>query len=116
MHNGKRSKKSILVERSSGNVFRDLDVPNPEESLAKAELVQRIIDIINNRNLTQKQAAVILGIDQPKISSLLRGKFDGFSTERLFRFLNSLGQNVEIVIGPSRAKNKRAITRVVKAS
>jgi predicted XRE-type DNA-binding protein len=118
MHNGKRNKKiaKVLIEPGSGNVFRDLNVPNPDEALAKAELVQRITDIINERNLTQKQAAAILGIDQPKVSSLLRGKFDGYSTERLFRFLNSLGQDVEIVVGPSRARNKQASTRVVKAS
>jgi|SRR5579864_3383241 len=116
MHNGKRSKKAILVEAGSGNVFRDLNVPNPDEALAKAELVQKIIDIINQRNLTQKETAAILGIDQPKVSNLLRGKFDGYSTERLFRFLNFLGHDVEIFIGPSRAKNKPASTRVVKAS
>ena len=103
-----------LVEESSGNVFADLGLKNPEELLAKAELVQRITDIIAERKLTQVRAAKLLGIDQPKISALLRGKLDGFSTDRLLRFLNALGSNVEIIIHPAR-QGEVADTRVVKA-
>src|SRR3954465_14390328 len=90
------------IEASRGNVFADLGLKNPEELLAKAELVQRIADIIAERKLTQVRAANLLGIDQPKVSALLRGKLDGFSTDRLFRFLNALGKDVEIVIRPAR--------------
>ena len=79
---------------------------------AKAELVQRIADIIAERKLTQVRAAKLLGIDQPKVSALLRGKLDGFSTDRLFRFLNALGRDVEIVIRPAR-RSHEAETRVV---
>ena len=98
----KIAEKPIAVERSSGNVFADLGLKNAEELLAKAELVQRISDIIAERKLTQVRAAKLLGIDQPKVSALLRGKLDAFSTDRLFRFLNALGRDVEIVIRPAR--------------
>jgi predicted XRE-type DNA-binding protein len=104
----------VSIEESSGNVFADLGLKNPEELLAKAELVQRIADIIAERKLTQARAAKILGVDQPKVSALLRGKLDGFSTDRLFRFLNALGRDVEIVIRPARP-DREAATRVVSA-
>ena len=97
----KRMRRST-IERSSGNVFADLNLPNPEEHLARAELAQRICNIITERKLTQTRAAAILGVDQPKVSALMRGKLDGFSTDRLFRFLNALGNDVEIVIRPRR--------------
>ncbi len=93
-------------------MFADLGLKHPEELLAKAELVQRISDIIAERKLTQVRAAKLLGIDQPKVSALLRGKLDGFSTDRLFRFLNTLGVDVEIVIRPAR-RGHEADTRVV---
>jgi predicted XRE-type DNA-binding protein len=102
----------VSIEESSGNVFRDLGLKNPEVLLAKAELVQRISDIIAERKLTQVRAAKLLGIDQAKVSALLRGKLDGFSTDRLFRFLNALGRDVEIVIRPA-THSREAETRVV---
>jgi predicted XRE-type DNA-binding protein len=104
----------VTIEKSSGNVFADLGLKNPEELLAKAELVQRICDIIEARKLTQVRAAKLLGIDQPKVSALMRGKLDGFSTDRLFRFLNALGSDVEIVIRPAR-RGREADTRVITA-
>jgi predicted XRE-type DNA-binding protein len=104
----------VSIEESSGNVFADLGLKNPEELLAKAQLVQRISDIISERKLTQARAAKLLGIDQPKVSALLRGKLEGFSTDRLFRFLNALGRDVEIVIRPARQEGE-ADTRVVSA-
>src|SRR3954453_20144730 len=105
-------KTDETVEPSSGNVFADLGLKNPEELLAKAELVQRISDIIAERKLTQARAAKVLGIDQPKVSALLRGKLDGFSIDRLFRFLNALGRDVEISVRPARDAED-AETRVV---
>ena len=83
---------------SGGNVFADLGVDAPEEALAKAELTAKISEILELKGLTQAAAAKLLGIDQPKVSALLRGKLAGFSTERLIKFLNALGRDVEIVI------------------
>lgn len=62
----------------SGNVFADLGVRNPEEALAKAELANKISVLIRERGLTQAKAAKLLGIDQPKVSMLLRGRLTGF--------------------------------------
>jgi predicted XRE-type DNA-binding protein len=107
-----KAKTERRVVESTGNVFADLGLKNPEELLAKAELVQRISDVIAERKLTQARAARVLGIDQPKVSALLRGRLDGFSLERLFRFLNALGKDVEITIRPARQAND-AETRVV---
>ncbi|WP_304511160.1 helix-turn-helix domain-containing protein [Aquisphaera insulae] len=110
----KRDDAPESMRESSGNVFADLGLKNPEELLAKAHLVQRIADIIAERKLTQIRAAKLLGIDQPKVSALLKGKLEGFSTDRLFRFLNALGSDVEIVIRPAR-EDREADTRVVSA-
>ncbi|RKH42641.1 XRE family transcriptional regulator [Corallococcus sp. AB049A] len=83
---------------SSGNVFRDLEVAQPEEAQAKAELMARIAELIARKKLTQAAAAKLLGVDQPKVSALLRGRMAGFSTERLIRFLTLLGSDVQIVV------------------
>jgi predicted XRE-type DNA-binding protein len=84
--------------KSSGNIFADLGLPNADELLIKAELAHQISELIEVRQLTQTAAAELLGIDQPKVSALMRGKLSGFSVERLFRFLNALGNNVEVHI------------------
>lgn len=98
---------SKKFERSSGNVFADLDLPNSEEALAKAELARQIHLIIKKKKLTQEKAALTLGIDQPKVSALASGKLTGFSLERLFRFLNELGQDVTINVKPKSRTHKR---------
>ena len=72
--------KESEVQSSSGNVFADLGFQNPEELLIKAELVRQISNTINRRKINQTEAAKILGIDQPKVSALLRGRLSGFST------------------------------------
>src|SRR5260370_20562381 len=83
---------------SSGNVFADLNLPQADDLLAKAELAAKIIGEIQRRRLTQIQAAATLGVDQPKISALKQGKLSGFSIERLMRFLVLLGRDVEITV------------------
>ena len=88
----------ISVEEGSGNVFADLGFPDAEEALAKSRLAQRIAEVIEQRGLTQVEAASLLGVDQPKISKLLRGQLREFSTDRLFRFLKALNQDIEIVV------------------
>jgi predicted XRE-type DNA-binding protein len=90
-----------LVDQGSGNVFADLGIANPDIAHAKAELVQRIRGLIADRNLTQARAAELFGIDQPKVSALVRGRVEGYSIDRLFRFLIALGQQVEITIRPN---------------
>ena len=101
-------KTEIPVERSSGNVFEDIGLAQSAELLVKSEIAARIAAIIEKRGLTQAKAAEILGIDQPSVSDLVRGRLRGFSSDRLFRFLNALGQDVRIVIVP-RPPNSRRI-------
>jgi predicted XRE-type DNA-binding protein len=95
-------KKRDVVRQASANIFEDLKLPNAQELNAKSQIAYRICAILEERKLTQKEAASVLGVDQPKISALLRGRLEGFSTERLFRFLNSLDREIEIRIRPSR--------------
>jgi len=75
---------------------------HPEEQLTKAEIVARIARIIEERALTQAQAAEVMGVAQPNVSDLLRGRFRGYSLDRLFRLLVALDGDVSIVIGPKR--------------
>jgi predicted XRE-type DNA-binding protein len=86
------------VIKGGGNVFRDLNLPDADILQAKADLVYRISTLIEQRGLTQMQAADVLRLTQPKISALLRGHLDGFSMERLVRFLNALDQDVNITV------------------
>jgi predicted XRE-type DNA-binding protein len=105
--------KKIAVEESSGNVFADIGLPNPEERLAKADLAIRIAETIRARRLTQIRAAHMLKIDQPKISRLLRGQLSGFSTERLMHFLTLLGRDIEITVKPAPRSRRQGRLRVV---
>jgi len=99
------------VIEGSGNVFADLGFPDAEELVAKAHLASAISDIIKGRDLTQKAAAEILATTQPKVSNLINGKLEGFSLERLARFLNGLDRDVEIVV--TRRPRSRQRSRIV---
>jgi predicted XRE-type DNA-binding protein len=98
----------VKVHESSGNVFQDLDARQAEERLAKAELARVIRREIRGRKLTQTQAAELLGITQPDVSDLVRGKLGRFSMERLERFLNALDMEVRIQVGPKPKDKDRA--------
>jgi predicted XRE-type DNA-binding protein len=91
-----KRKGAIKHEQSSGNVFSDVGLP--EDYLAKADLVATIDQIISERELTQTEAAALLGIDQPRVSAMLRGKLDLFSLDKLISFVGRLGNAVEIRI------------------
>jgi predicted XRE-type DNA-binding protein len=101
-HAGREVRRMKMPNRestpSSGNVFADLNLPQADDLLAKAELTSKIIAEIQRRRITQAQAAEILRIDQPKISALKQGKLSGFSVERLMRFLLLLGRDIEIAV------------------
>src|SRR5579872_6766074 len=97
---------------STGNIFADLGFSDAEERMAKVNLALQINTLIKRKKLTQKQAAELLNIDQPKISALSTGKLSGFSLERLFRFLTILGQDIIINITP-KARSKKIAHVVV---
>lgn len=96
-----------ISEKSSGNVFADLELPNPEVEQLRSALACEIFKIIERRKLKQRDAAKILGIDQPEVSKLKNGRFDQFSIERLMTFLNRLDQDVNISIDQHPIKSKR---------
>jgi len=96
------------VREGSGNVFADLGLADSDELLAKARLASTISDLIDQQGLTQMQAARLLDTTQPKISNLVNGRLEGFSLERLARFLTLLGQDVEIMVRPRPRSRKTA--------
>ena len=104
--------RKVKVEVSSGNVFADLGLPNAEELLLKAKLTTEIAQLIEDKGLTQAQAAERTGLDQPKISRLLHGHLSGFSADRLFAILNRLGHSVEVRISPKERRPEKSHTRV----
>lgn len=95
-------KDPIEVEMSSGNVYADIGLPDAEEMLVKAQLAQKIGELMQNRRLTQAAAAKLFGMTQPKVSALLRGQFRGISEAKMIECLNKLGRDVQIVIAESR--------------
>lgn len=97
--------EKIEITKSSGNVFADLDITDPEKYLAKADLARKINAIIDEHGLKQVDAAKLLEIDQPKISALSCGRLDDFSLERLIAFLNKLDRDVEIVVKKPKRKH-----------
>jgi predicted XRE-type DNA-binding protein len=94
--------KRIQSEKGSGNVFADIGLPNPEEALAKAEIARQVNQILVARKLSQAEAGVILGIAQPRVSDLIRGRLGRFSLDKLINFAKRSGNDVEIRIKPSR--------------
>jgi predicted XRE-type DNA-binding protein len=94
-------------------VFADLGFDHPDEELAKAQLILRIVQLLRARGLTQTAAGQLLGLPQPKVSLLYRGQVTGFSTDRLIRFLNRLDQDVDIVVRTKPADRRTARVRVV---
>lgn len=105
--------KENEVFHGSDNVFADLGLPDAQDMIVKAELARQILGIIKSRKLTQEKAAELLGVDQPKVSALTRGKLSGFSLERLFHFLNALGRDVQITIKPKTRTSRAAGLKVV---
>jgi len=90
--------RSREIIRSSGNIFADLGFADAGERQTKVRLAMTINDVLHRRGLSQGKAAALLGINQPKVSALSKYRLDGFSVERLMRFLTSLNQDVEIIV------------------
>lgn len=106
---------TITNEPSSGNVFADLGLAEPEERLAKAALAHKIAQIISKRHLTQAEAAKILKLDQPKISAIMSGRLSGFSLERMLLLLISLDRDIEIRI-KKKPRTREHASLVVKCA
>ena len=103
------------IEKSSGNIFADIGFANDQEMLVKANLALKISEIITQRRLTQMEAAVVLGIPQPKLSKLLRGQFHGVSETKMLECLNKLGRDIQIVIRKANRDKRIGRTSVIFA-
>ena len=98
----KKTRRRIVgVTPSSGNVFADLGLPNPEQELLKAQLTLQIYTILKDSGRTQVEIAKILGVQQPQVSLLMRNRAGNFSVGRLMEFLTALHQDVEITVRPT---------------
>ena len=89
------------LPRSSGNVFRDLGFPaeEAEHLRLRSILMTELRKLIERRGLTQKEAAQLFGVTQPRISDLVRGKIELFSLDTLVDMLAQAGARVELVVG-----------------
>jgi predicted XRE-type DNA-binding protein len=99
-------KAKTKVTRSSGNVFRDLGF-GPEEAqhlVVRSELMLKIEKILKDRRLTQAAAARIMGVSQPRVSDVLRGKISLFSTDSLIDMLAKLGVSVRVAFAPAKSR------------
>ena len=100
----------LKATRSSGNVFRDLGFP-PDEAehlIVRSDLMIKVQKLIASRRLKQAEVAKILRVTQPRVSDLLRGRIDLFSTDALIDMLGRLGIRVRFVLTPSRRGLKAA--------
>ena len=102
-------------ERSSGNVFADLDLAQPEELKTKLVLAVRLNERIKALHLRQAEIAKCLGIAQPNVSALLNYRLDNFSSEKLLEFFNALGYDVDFLIRPA-LHAQRGTTHVLMAA
>jgi len=99
--------KREKVTYSASSAFHALGLPDADDLVLRAELMRKLGEIIAARGLTQVEAGALLKMDQPRVSALLNGKVAKFSTERLLKALNDLGQDVELRITPARKRKGR---------
>lgn len=97
----------------SKNVFADLGFENAEEELLKARLVSAISLLIKKKDLTQEAAGDLLGIKQPKVSSLLNGHWEGYSVERLLRFVEALDGGYRLIVTDEPDARGKILTEAV---
>lgn len=109
----KEKRQKMSTELGSGNIFADMGDPDADRTFARSQLMHHISDIIRDHKLTQKQAAKILDLDQPRVSDLMNGKLGKFSMDALVTILNKLDRDVEIVIKPKLRETENATTRVL---
>ncbi|MEE8290486.1 MAG: helix-turn-helix transcriptional regulator [Candidatus Tectomicrobia bacterium] len=110
-----RKGRGIEMQDASEHIFADLGRPGAEEHDVKAQLVFQIQQIMKARKLSQTAVAAVMGIKQPDVSNMLRGRFRGYSIDRILHFLQALDQDIEIVIKP-KASGAKAARIIVKAA
>jgi predicted XRE-type DNA-binding protein len=100
--------RKIPAHHGSGNVFADMGFSPAEaaEMTAKSSLIDAIGETIEQRKLTQMEAAKLCGTDQPTLSKVLRGRMESVTIDRLAAWLTALGRTVEIRVRPYDARKK----------
>jgi predicted XRE-type DNA-binding protein len=93
-------KRRPKMEKSSGNVFRDIGFPPGEAQnlLLRAEMMLRIEDYVKKSGLTQQAAARTLGVTQPRLNLLLKRRIELFSLDALVNMLAKAGMRVELKV------------------
>ena len=103
------------IVRGTKNVFADLGYPDAAERQAKLRLAYALNQVLEERKLSQAEAAKVLRVTQPKVSALRHYKLAGFSVERLMNLLTALDQDIEIVIRRKPRSRRAARISVVAA-
>jgi predicted XRE-type DNA-binding protein len=100
----------VKITPSTGNVFKDLGFRRAEAEhlLVRADLLIQVQKVIASRRLKQKEVAKLLRVSQPRVSDLLRGRIDLFSTDTLIDMLARLGIRVRLSVKPVRGRLKVA--------
>jgi len=111
----RNAERTETVTRGTGNVFADLGFPDAAERQAKLRLTYALNMVLEERKLSQAEAAKVLRVSQPKVSALRHYKLAGFSVERLMNLLTALDQDVEIVIRRKPRSRKTGRISVVAA-
>ncbi len=98
--------------RSSGNVFADMELPDPDGHLAKARIAAQVARLISERGMTQEQMATMIGVTQPQVSALMRGRWESISLDKLFQLLKALDTDISITLSPKRGDLARVTVGV----
>jgi predicted XRE-type DNA-binding protein len=106
------TEQNIEFEIGSGNVFADIGFDNAEEMLLKSELVRQINKTIKGRELTSIQARELLNLDEEVLADLSKGRLTELTLENLFRYLNILGRDLEVVLKPRSTSNTQGKLKV----
>jgi predicted XRE-type DNA-binding protein len=106
------SEQNIEFEIGSGNVFADIGFDNAEEMLLKSELVRQVNRTIKDRDLNPIQVKRTLCLDENMLSNLTQGRLTELTIEHLFRYLNILGRDLEIVLKPRSASSSKGKLQV----
>lgn len=96
----RKAKTNIEFEKSSDNVFADLELPGADELQARAMIGCHVIQLLKDKKMKQRELADLLGIKQVEVSNLLNGHFSRFTTDKLLDFLKRMDQKVTIRISP----------------
>lgn len=97
---------------SSGNIFKDLGFPNPDEELAKVKLASKINRLVADKGMTQKEATEFLGMSRSKMTELRNGRLKGFTIDLLFSLLGKLDHHIEIRVSPKSTHNTQETINV----